>query len=1338
MKSPVVNVRCYGCGRLQRRDASCCERCGTTFDALCGCGAAMSVYDHECPACRAPHLPNRVPASKLPWVRSTKWTLGVLGLGAAAWIALHDRQKQNWQLRLEAGAALKAGDADTAARLALEATDQNPSDAQAWYLLAIAYRELKFPPSVYIPDAETALKAKPDFVDALDFLARAELELGHVDRALEHALAATKVVNPTGGAWLLLAKIELKRRDPNLLVVKDALDRAAQGGRDTDEVKLLRADVELRLLGGIGGGPERLPTSVAATLRSALAVYESRGPGDVADDTNRARILIALGEAEKAYGAASAALARVPAGSPPEATAEIRMLCAMALYSRGNHQEAIEHFASVLADRPDAPTAAAASAFLASANDADSARALLARAAKANDPKGALHAVLATLLLEQGELDGASKAIESARGAAPRDPAYAEILGTVRTAQGRFDDARAAYGDAVAMAPEMIRPRVRLALLPLSERPAGGADTARIAQAVREVEELRTKFGDDPFLLEGLGRLRLAAGDAAGAVEVLETASRRSPANPDVWLALAAARRGSGTETALDDAGSALARARRLRPTSSAIALAEAETWLAAGRPDVAVATCTEFLRQQPGDADVLRTRARAYRELGMWNVVVADLRRVAELRRGSEPLPADELDTIDLVDALHRSGDRNGALQMTERMQKSFSAGGLRLLAVINALNEGDAGVAMQRLRENGPSILLAEIQIGSGRGDEALETLRSLWKSLPGDPTTARLLVATLLGPVPVAPERLDEARAVAQGLGPSTPPGLRDLVGGRILLAEGKAADAEAPLRAATLAQPSDALAWLFLAEALFVAGDRVESLADFRKATLFAGAHQPTIARIAAVRMHVASLETRDLARAEELALEALRLDPLLVGAAYRAAQLLHARGEYVRAAEIVEAELKVPGIPPDDAAKLRLAAALERLWSGDFTLAETHADALPAELRRSPGARLATGFAGLGAGHFADATREFESVLAEDPANSMAAYGLVRASVLRGGSGRMEGVARAVSWCEAHPDDRHLAAAASRLFVTNGLPDDAVRLARRTAERHPDDLAVAANLAATLKRVGRAAEAVDVLARFAAKAEGDEGSARARLVAATLCVRCGIDVETALRTARGLAAEPAAPPSVRLEAETLVAEALMGLDRLDEAERGAQAVLAALAASPVRGRAERALDSRANFVIGFVAASSNPPRRAQAQEAYLRCTDLDRDNLDAANNLAFVMAKDASTAARALELARRVVAEAPQDAGYRDTLAEAAYGSGEYQEAEAAWTKSLELLADATGAAARRRARIALRFAEFLRGVKKTDLSRRVATDARAGISGTEEDRALARFLEGTP
>ena len=81
--------------------------------------------------------------------------------------------------------------------------------------------------------------------------------------------------------------------------------------------------------------------------------------------------------------------------------------------------------------------------------------------------------------------------------------------------------------------------------------------------------------------------------------------------------------------------------------------------------------------------------------------------------------------------------------------------------------------------------------------------------------------------------------------------------------------------------------------------------------------------------------------------------------------------------------------------------------------------------------------------------------------------------------------------------------------------------------------------------------------------------------------------------------------------------------------LADAETAAQARSRGSRHLPSGG--ERKLRSRAHFVLGFVAASSNPVRATAAVDEFVRSLDLDGDNLDVANALAWVTAQDADPA-----------------------------------------------------------------------------------------------------------
>src|SRR3989442_15811303 len=77
----LPQVRCYACSRWQPRDAAVCGRCGATFQAMCSCHHGLSVFDDVCPACKEPHVPKRLPASRHPAMRAAKWTADALSGG---------------------------------------------------------------------------------------------------------------------------------------------------------------------------------------------------------------------------------------------------------------------------------------------------------------------------------------------------------------------------------------------------------------------------------------------------------------------------------------------------------------------------------------------------------------------------------------------------------------------------------------------------------------------------------------------------------------------------------------------------------------------------------------------------------------------------------------------------------------------------------------------------------------------------------------------------------------------------------------------------------------------------------------------------------------------------------------------------------------------------------------------------------------------------------------------------------------------------------------------------------------------------------------------------------
>lgn len=1329
MSSGTKRVRCYNCGRLGPRDVPGCPACGATYGALCTCAAELSVFDDECRACGEPHVPKRVPAARHPWVRAGKWAGLATAAAAAGWVFLAPRPSPIWKLKAEAVEAINESDYETAALRAKGVTEENPADADGWYLLALSYRGLQYGPEVFVPCAENALLRSPGHLKARELLARTEMQRGRIDRAIEHAAAATQATNADGLSWLLLAKLELRKPRPDLARVEAALEKARAAGRDTNEVKVLLAEVSIRMHGAVGGGAERVPVRTAATLRNALGALTGVSP-TYSVAMSRARIHLALGEADEAIKDADFALAHLPPESAEDAAIDARLVRAMGLHARGRstNAEALREFAAVLRERPDSPTAAAVHEYLTAAAlagaAADEARQVLGSAAAANDPKGCLHAVLAAALLERGAVADAARAIETARAASPEDPFFAEIQGSVRAAQRRFDDARAAFRDAIRLAHGLVGPHVRLALVALAEHPPESSPPSTYDAAAAELEALRPTFGDDPFLLEGLGRVHLARGEVAAAREALETAASKWPADPQIWIALAEARRRSAGPRAFDEAAAALANARRLRPLDAGLVLAEADTWNRAGKPDVAVAACTEFLRRRRDHAGVLRVRGDSYAQLGMWSLAATDLRAVVDAGAGTER------DLHDLAHRLFRAGDAASAKALVEKARATATPAAARSLEFIAALYGDDPEGAIERLESGGASLLVAEVQLTAGRAEAALETLRRMWKDAGPDPLVARLLVSILLGPEPAGSERLDEARAIAQALPSSAPRAVHDLLAGRISLAEGALEAAVARLRAAVAELPGDPLALLFLGDALFRTGERSESLAALRRAPWMQGA-LPTLRAPVAQRLLAVSFETKDPSDAEALAVEALRYDPRLVTATFRAVNLAHERGEFAQAAERAERRLQLPGLSVEEAVRLRLAAAIERLYAGDHAASRTHLDAVPPEVRDAPVGLVLRGWAAAAGGRFDDAAALLEAARVASPDEPAAVSGLVLVDLRRGE--RKSALSRVDAWLAQHPQDRTLTLEAARLFLREGYTDDAARFAGACAARDPADRGAAAILSRALRKAGRGREAVDALRRAADAVPAAEAMP-ARLAAAAAAAAAGVDLEPTLAFVRPLAEDASLDPSTRLTARAVEAETLQALGRARDAESAARSLLGALASSALPGPPERRLEARARFVLGLAAATAAPPRRAEAVEHFLRCTELERDNLDAANNLAWVLAQDRETSARALDLARRITSEEPGNAAYWSTLAEAASASDEPEEAERAWRRQLTVLAASERPDAAAAGRAGLRFARFLRERGRDPEARRVAEETLASAAGTPSETALRQFL----
>jgi tetratricopeptide (TPR) repeat protein len=732
----------------------------------------------------------------------------------------------------------------------------------------------------------------------------------------------------------------------------------------------------------------------------------------------------------------------------------------------------------------------------------------------------------------------------------------------------------------------------------------------------------------------------------------------------------------------------------------------------------------------------VLTLRAKAHRALGMWSAAAEDLARIwnpgkddsaavaSRAGAGSETL-------VLLVDSMLRAGNGAGARKLVDDAGESLRSDVRGLLELLLGVHEGSEEAAVARLKAAAPTPLVAELHLAGGRADDAVEVLRAVWKRQKGDPATARLLVLALLdGPHP-PDDNLAEAKAVAASLAGDAPPGLAELLAGRILLAEADAAGAVGPLRAAQSALSSDPAAAAFYGDALFRTGERRDSLAALRRAAALAGA-SPGVARLAAARIVAASGEEKDPQAAERMAQEALRLDPASPDAADALAALLVARGAFRDAADVAERGYRAPGLTPQQAARLRYRAAVARFAGGEPAKARAIVDDLETGERDSALAKAVRGYSEIAAGRLDEADVELRAALAIDPTLAAAQTGRIEVALRRGDETAARRFAR--EYARARPDDAAFPLMASRLFVELGRSEAAESLLSDVLAARPDRPEAAKELATLLVASRRVAEAVAAYSPVVERAAPQRRLA-CELQLARIRMFDPAQLEAVLARARAIADSAAAEDALRREARTLQAESLLRLKRSAEAEVAALEVVKAWAGSGGAPYEERLVEARARFVLGTSAAAS-PRRQAEALDQLTRAHELDPRDHAITNNLAWLLSRRGETAAKGLDLARRATAAAPMFAGYWDTRAACAAAVGAFEESETSFQKALEIQERSAGADVEQRAATELRFAGFLRGRKREEEARshasKVAEYARGTAAATLAESFLAR------
>src|SRR5207245_439855 len=109
---------------------------------LCECGALASVFVEKCPKCGKVLRRMRRKRKKLP-LKPIAWTAAaVLGaLGAwNLWTNWKSSHVAAWRLKNDAADKYRAKKYEEAAKIYRQVVEEDPQDAQSWYMLAASYK----------------------------------------------------------------------------------------------------------------------------------------------------------------------------------------------------------------------------------------------------------------------------------------------------------------------------------------------------------------------------------------------------------------------------------------------------------------------------------------------------------------------------------------------------------------------------------------------------------------------------------------------------------------------------------------------------------------------------------------------------------------------------------------------------------------------------------------------------------------------------------------------------------------------------------------------------------------------------------------------------------------------------------------------------------------------------------------------------------------------------------------------------------------------------------------------------------------------------------------------
>ncbi len=459
------------------------------------------------------------------------------------------------------------------------------------YLEVAALREDEADWSGALAKVDKALALQPRSRTAL--LRRAELLLVTAQAAgstegVEDAKAILAGMPAGDDADLALARAWLDAVEGRTDAAVAAAQRAADAAPDDARTQWMAA----RLLDVQGDGK--------AALAPADRAVE-RDPRSHAARRERARAHLRTGDFDVAIPELGDQLRAHPRDY------EARALEGETLWRLGNHASAEHSFESIPAGERRASVYAALGWLALHAKQTAAARAVLEDGvAKYPSDAGVLDALLALDEHEQRFGDSLAR-LDAAVAARPTDPAVARVRARALVAAGRPDEASAAFGHALALAPNDAATYDAIA-------------DAFAAAKPEDAERRLAALGAGPAPTDvARGWLQSARGDRAGAIAAQQRAVEADPSLPIARAALARALAANGQD--LDRALSLAHDAQAARPYDADIAYAVGLVELKRGQGRAAFDTLGQSIGSYPvqraGYGELLYTAALALEKAG-------------------------------------------------------------------------------------------------------------------------------------------------------------------------------------------------------------------------------------------------------------------------------------------------------------------------------------------------------------------------------------------------------------------------------------------------------------------------------------------------------------------------------------------------------------------------------------------------------------------------------------------------------------------------------------------------------------------------------------------------